>query len=49
MYKVLYNGEEVEFEQYEDAQNFVKNLGVEWTILNPDGSVAFDWMDKVGP
>ena len=49
MYRLLYNGNEVEFETLDEALNYSKLLRTEWTILDPLGEVAFDWMDRVGP
>jgi len=49
MYKVLFEGQSQLFETLEDAQEFVKLLGVAWTIQDKDGNNIFDWMDRVGP
>jgi hypothetical protein len=49
MYRLLYNGNEVEFATLNEALDYSKLLRTEWTILAPDGSVEFDWMDRVGP
>ena len=49
MYRLLCNGTELEFETLDAALTYSKNLRVEWTILDPNGEVAFDWMDRVGP
>ena len=49
MYRLLCNGSELEFATLDSALDYSKHLRVEWTILAPDGSVAFDWMDRVGP
>jgi hypothetical protein len=49
MYRLLYNGNEREFATLNEALDFSKLLRTEWTILAPDGSVEFDWMDRVGP
>jgi hypothetical protein len=49
MYRLLYNGNEVEFATLDEALNYSKLLRTEWTILAPDGTVEFDWMDRVGP
>jgi phosphatidylserine/phosphatidylglycerophosphate/cardiolipin synthase-like enzyme len=49
MYRLLYDGEEYLYNTLDDALNASKNIGVEWTILDPDGRVEFDWMDRVGP
>ena len=49
MYRLLCNGSEIEFATLDAALDYSKHLRVEWTILAPDGSVAFDWMDRVGP
>jgi hypothetical protein len=49
MYRLLYNGVEVEFATLNEALDYSKLLRSEWTILAPDGSVEFDWMDRVGP
>jgi hypothetical protein len=49
MYRLLYNGVEREFETLDEALDYSKLLRSEWTILDPDGAVAFDWMDRVGP
>jgi hypothetical protein len=49
MYRLLYNGNEVEFKTLDEALNYSKLLRTEWTILAPDGTVEFDWMDRVGP
>jgi hypothetical protein len=49
MYRLLCNGNELEFATLDEALTYSKHLSVEWTILDPDGEVAFDWMDRVGP
>jgi hypothetical protein len=49
MYRLLYNGNECEFATLDEALDYSKLLRTEWTILAPDGEVAFDWMDRVGP
>jgi hypothetical protein len=49
MYRLLYNGNEVEFHTLDEALDYSKLLKTEWTILDPDGNPAFDWMDRVGP
>jgi len=49
MYRLLYNGVEVEFATLDEALDYSKLLRSEWTIIGPDGTVEFDWMDRVGP
>jgi len=49
MYRLLYNGNELEFATLDEALDYSKLLRSEWTILAPDGAVEFDWMDRVGP
>jgi hypothetical protein len=49
MYRLLCNGNELEFKTLDEALNYSKHLVVEWTILDPNGKVEFDWMDRVGP
>jgi hypothetical protein len=49
MYRLLYNGVEREFATLDEALDYSKLLRTEWTILAPDGTVEFDWMDRVGP
>ena len=49
MYKLLFDGIVFPFTTLDEALNASKNLVVEWTILDPQGEVAFDWMDRVGP
>jgi hypothetical protein len=49
MYRLLYNGNELEFATLNEALDYSKLLRTEWTILAPDGTVEFDWMDRVGP
>ena len=49
MYRLLCNGSELVFPSLDEALNYSKLLRVEWTIIGPEGEVAFDWMDRVGP
>jgi hypothetical protein len=49
MYRLLCNGSVLEFATLDEALTYSKHLRVEWTILDPSGEVAFDWMDRVGP
>lgn len=49
MYRLLYNGDVYKYATLEEALNASKNLSVEWTILDPNDDVVFDWMDRVGP
>ena len=49
MYRLLYGGLVYKYETLEAALEASKLLSVEWTILDPQGDVAFDWMDRVGP
>jgi len=49
MYRLLYNVDEFEFATLDAALAAARNLAVEWTILDPTGDVAFDWIDRVGP
>jgi hypothetical protein len=49
MFTVLYEGNIVLFDTIEEAQEYVKNLVVAWTIMDPDNKIVFDWMDRVGP
>jgi len=49
MYRLLYNGNEVEFNTLDEALDYSKLLRTEWTILDPDGNPTFDWMDRIGP
>lgn len=49
MYRLLYNGFERDFATLDEALDYSKLLKTEWTIVAPDGSVEFDWMDRVGP
>ena len=49
MYKLLFDGMVFPFATLAEALLASKNLVVEWTILDPQGEVAFDWIDRVGP
>ena len=49
MYRLLFDGMVFPFATLNDALSASKNLIVEWTILDEQGEVAFDWMDRVGP
>jgi hypothetical protein len=49
MYRLLYGGLVYKYETLDQALEASKLLQVEWTILDPNGDVAFDWMDRVGP
>lgn len=49
MYKLLFDGLVFPFATLDEALNASKHLIVEWTILDPEGEVAFDWTDRVGP
>ena len=49
MYRLLFDGMVFHFATLEQALTASKNLIVEWTILDEQGEVAFDWMDRVGP
>jgi hypothetical protein len=49
MYKLLFDGMVFPFKTLDEALLASKNLVVEWTILDPQGEVAFDWVDRVGP
>ena len=49
MYKLLFDGMVFPFNTLDEALLASKNLVVEWTILDPQGEVAFDWVDRVGP
>ena len=49
MYRLLYNGLVDRFNTLNDALEASRNLVVEWTILDPNSEVAFDWIDRVGP
>jgi hypothetical protein len=49
MYRLLCNGNIIEFKTLDDALNYTKHLHIEWTILDPSGKPTFDWMDRVGP
>lgn len=49
MYKLLFDGLVFPFLTLDEALNASKMLVVEWTILDPNGEVAFDWTDRVGP
>ena len=49
MYRLLYNGEEYLYATLDAALDNSRTLYVEWAILDPEGNVAFDWTDRVGP
>jgi len=49
MYTLLYEGKKIKFETLDNALEYTRDLAVAWTIYDPDGNVAFDWMDRVGP
>ena len=49
MYKLLFDGLVFPFDTLDQALAASKLLVVEWTILDPQGEVAFDWVDRVGP
>lgn len=49
MYKLLFDGLVFPFDTLDSALTASKLLVVEWTILDPQGEVAFDWVDRVGP
>ena len=45
----MHDGVVEEFTTLDDALTASRLLETEWSILYPDGTVAFDWMDRVGP
>lgn len=49
MFQLLHDGVVEQFDTLDDALTASRLLESEWTVLAPDGSVAFDWMDRVGP
>ena len=49
MFQLLHDGIVEEFTTLDAALTASRLLETEWTVLAPDGSVAFDWMDRVGP
>jgi len=49
MYKVLHNGKEVLFDTLGSAQEYVKQLVGEWSIIDEFGERVWDWTDRVGP
>lgn len=49
MYKLLFDGLVFPFATLDEALNASKYIIHEWTILDPQGDVAFDWTDRVGP
>ena len=49
MYKLLFDGLVFPFSTLDEALEASKMLVVEWSILDPNGDVAFDWTDRVGP
>jgi hypothetical protein len=49
MFKVLHNGEEHLFDELGTAQDFVKGLVGEWSIVDEFGETIWDWTDRVGP
>lgn len=49
MYKLLFDGLVFPFSTLDEALNASKLIIHEWTILDPNGEVAFDWVDRVGP
>lgn len=48
-YKVLHDGEEIEFSTLEAAQNYSRFLTFEWAIVDESNNVVFDWVDRIGP
>ena len=49
MYKLLFDGLVFPFATLDEALTASKHIIHEWTILDPQGDVAFDWTDRVGP
>ena len=49
MFTVRHNGEEHSFEKLGTAQDFVKGLVGEWSIVDEFGETIWDWTDRVGP
>jgi len=48
-YKVLHGGEEIHFVDLDSAQEYVKQLVGEWSIVDVSGKTVWDWTDRVGP
>jgi hypothetical protein len=49
MFQLLHDGVVEEFATLDDALTASRLLEAEWTILNPNGQVEFDWIDRIGP
>ena len=49
MFRLLHDGVTEEFDTLDDALTASRLLDTEWTILNANGEVEFDWIDRVGP
>lgn len=49
MFQLLHDGVTEEYATLDAALTASRLLDTEWTILAPDGTVAFDWIDRVGP
>ncbi len=49
MFVLAYADQRYEFASLEAALEAAKNLAVSWYIYDPQGQIAFDWMDRVGP
>jgi hypothetical protein len=48
-YYVLHDGERIEFDTLDSAQSYTRFLTFEWAIVDEDGNVVFDWVDRLGP
>jgi len=48
-YYVLHANEKIEFNSLESAQNYTRFLTFEWAIIDEEGKIVFDWVDRIGP
>lgn len=48
-YYVLHADEKIKFDSLESAQNYTRFLTFEWAIIDKEGKIVFDWIDRIGP